>query len=184
MNQCAQCGSCCKSHSVLITFRDMQEILRNYPEIEPLKAFLLYEVNANYIDEYKLENYPIIHVDNSEGNQTVSGYLALRFENDTSGILSCLFFNKEQKKCNIHLHKPWICRVYPHTFDDDHTIIFHKGRCPKPWMYSKDEVPQISAFIRQVYQSYDDYRMQAYIWNSSTPPRTFEKFLQFVLNLI
>jgi len=183
MHQCAQCGLCCHSHSVLITFRDMQELMQNHGELDPLQTFVIYEARSQYIDEYKLENYPIIHIDTYDNTQTVSGYLALRFKADANAISSCIFFDHDGRKCTIHLHKPWICRAYPHTFDEKQKICFGKGRCPSEWMYDSGEIPQKTAFIRQAYQAYDIFKDQANSWNELPRPRTFEKLLQFVLNL-
>jgi Fe-S-cluster containining protein len=161
----------------------MQEILQNYPKMDPIKIFVLYESRSDYRDEYQLQHYPVIQIDNFDGKLTVKGYLGVRFESDASGIPYCNFFDKIQKNCTIHNHKPWICCAYPHTFNDCQTLCFGKGRCPSKWMYDTKDLPRITEFIRNAFLSYKDFKIQVKRWNESVLPRTFENLLQFISNL-
>ncbi|MBD3353217.1 MAG: hypothetical protein GF364_17185 [Candidatus Lokiarchaeota archaeon] len=181
MNECRRCGNCCKNQSVLITFRDIREIHEYYPDLNILNIITIFEVPRDH--KYLTcinQNYPKIRI--MEHNQMVQGFLGLKFVINKEGNLICPFYNETTSLCNIHLHKPLICRVYPHRLDDSGDVVWNDAKCIEPWNFSnKLKTKEIRFELRCAKESYAIFSREVEKWNKIYEKKNHDEFLKFIL---
>lgn len=180
MNSCSQCGKCCRNHSVLITFRDVREIVNYIPQINLINYITLYEASKEYKD-YKClsENYPLIML--KENEYIIHGYLGLRFKKINSKTTVCPFLNDDLKSCSIHDFKPLICKIYPQKLDKNEKLIWIDGRCTQPWLPEGNHALDLIKLIKLTLKEFKLFRLEVEEWNRDFEKKSRQNFFDFIL---
>lgn len=180
ISSCHNCGKCCKTRSVLITFRDLREIREFYPHISLLEKIVLFEPHTIPLKlKYFTEDYPLIHL--IENGSHIQGYLGLKSCSINLDELLCPFYDSTQLKCSIHAHKPLICRIFPFLTDDNLNIILEPDRCPYKWVLSDQELVQMRDLIKKACHAHEEFIQEVKEWNESYQEKTLDDFVAFIL---
>jgi len=203
--RCEICGICCYDHTVLVTFRDLREIHKYYPEKKLEQIVVLYDASTEYADRSILEQYhPAIlvftlpqvqpgeveHSLSSHSQDTPASiwkaYLGLRFIKLPDGRTVCPQLDRDSGRCTIHEHKPLVCRTYPHVLDDAGKLArLEKVRCRKPWGNPEDltfeDYERIRNMVVWAYKAHDQFIQEVIEWNKNPRDKTLADFFRFAL---
>ena len=193
-DDCYQCGVCCRNHTVLITFRDLREIHRYFPEINLLDIITIFTAPEDYIDKCELtEHYPKIKIKEESG--VIEGYLGIKFknisdpENPSTMIRVCPLQDDTHRVCTIHKHKPMVCRVYPHVIrmkklsngEEHEELLWENGRCPGSWIGSETSQMALRKRIKTAHYLHDKFHNEVEEWNRIYQSKTVQGFIEFIL---
>ncbi len=203
--QCKACGTCCYNHTVLVTFRDLREIHKYYPDKRLEDLVVLYDAGTEYADRTILERFHpavlafVLPGEKHEGDcgpscgccrnpagSTWKAYLGLRFEKLPDGRTVCPHLDRGAGSCTIHAHKPLVCRTYPHVLDDAGTLArLEKVRCAARWGDPADLLPEEHDRIRntvvRAYRAHDNFIREVEEWNVNPRGKTVGDFFAFAL---
>jgi len=106
--------------------------------------------------------------------------LALKRDPDTD---ACAFLDGAARRCTIHAHRPYICRMYPFKVGDDGRFVLTLRQdryCPGPFPLGDDEARVLREEARRFWtRDLDAYRVQVQRWNHGLPSGGLEAFLAF-----
>ncbi len=204
-SQCKACGTCCYDHTVLVTFRDLREIHKYYPDKRLEDLVVLYDAATEYADRAILERFHpavlafILPGEKHEGKcgptckccgdvagSTWKAYLGLRFVKLPDGRTVCPQLDRAAGRCTIHAHKPLVCRTYPHVLDDAGKLArLEKVRCAEPWGDPSELLPEererICNTVVWAYRAHDDFIREVEEWNVDPRDKTVGDFFAFAL---
>jgi Fe-S-cluster containining protein len=203
--QCKACGTCCYDHTVLVSFRDLREIHKYYPDRPLENLVVLYDAATEYADRAILERFhPAVlafvlpgdkHAGEcgkscachrSDAGSTWKAYLGLRFKKLPNGKTVCPQLDRDAGRCTIHAHKPLVCRTYPHVLDDAGKLArLEKVRCAEPWgdpaNLTPEERERIQNTVVWAYRAHDHFIEEVKEWNVDPRDKTVGDFFTFVL---
>lgn len=166
---CLTCDAvCCRRYAIYVVPADIRRIAAH---LGRSPADFVAAETADLAPEL-----PVVYLDGRPSQ------LVLAAVPDTE---DCLFVDPDTRRCTIHEHAPYICRMYPHTATGDQgPKIRLKSHvlCPAPFPLDKAlEADLLARSLRFWNEDVQAYRLAAQRWNLGGAEGGLDAFVQFCL---
>ena len=169
-NPCLTCDArCCRRYAIYVVPADIRRIAAHLGR--PAADFVTAET-ADLAPEL-----PVVYLDGRPSQLALAS---------VPGGEDCVFVDPDTRRCTIHDHAPYVCRMYPHTVAGEHEPrirLKNTVLCPDPFPLDDNlsgELLELSMGFWNV--DVQAYRLAAQRWNLGGAEGGLDAFLAFCLD--